>query len=137
MENMLIKEGIHYLSGVDDISVNYGWEDEYTDGIALCIDDKTFIAYNDPNDGYRSYGWIEESNREVFNTFPPQKVKITYHSWDGIDESGWSESGHYYEITNPDDNSTILIVGTDTSDSYYPVALFQWHPENLPINKKK
>lgn len=37
------------------------------------------------------------------------------------------------EIYNPD-FGLILLIGTDYADDYYPVARWEWHPENLPIN---
>ena len=136
---MELKDGIYSLIGVDEVEVPTGWYDyngETSDGIAICLDGVTYVAYADPDDGYRSYGCFEPSNIEIHNTFPPQKVRLTNIEWDGCDEDGWRSAGSIIKLSNPTDNSTILEVGTDHSDSYYPYSIFSWHPENLPINKK-
>ena len=134
----MIKDGIHKLTGVDYIDVSVGWEDDPdVNGVLLCIDGQHWLAYEDPNDGYRSYGMFHQiDGAEIHNTFPPQKVLVSNLKWD-YDDNGWPSSGHIVTMYNPYDHSEILRVGTDASDSYYPHAIFEWHPENLPINKQK
>lgn len=133
-----IKDGIHYLSGFDEITVNTWMED--ANGVALCIDGVYYGAHEDPDDGYRSYGCFYkiESDFEGTNKFPPQKVIVKNVRTRVFDEYYGDYSIDYkgIDITN-EEGELILEVGTDYSDSYYPRAYCHWHPENLPINKDR
>jgi len=135
-----LEEGLHYFSGIDEIFIpGDEWTDD-TDGVVLIIDGQQYIAYKDPDDGYRSYGMFSPLYKEceVLTTFPPQLVLIEYHDWDYIDDECYIHfSGSVLTIRNSENNEEILRVGTDTSDGYYPMAIFDYHPENLSINKNR
>lgn len=136
----IIKDGVHYLSGFDEITVNTWHED--ANGVALCIDGVYYGAHEDPDDGYRSYGCFYkiESDFKGTNKFPPQKVIVkNVHDTASEEVNGmilWELDYKGVKITN-EDGELILEVGTDYADSYYPRAYCHWHPENLPINKDR
>jgi len=85
MEEIQIKDGIHILSGIIDLTIKgdcgspyYLWED--ANGFVIELDGKTYVVFEDPEDGYRSCGKIDlAKNGEVCtNTFPEQKVLVKY-----------------------------------------------------------
>lgn len=134
--NKVLKEGKHYLTAVFTYSYE-GWESN-GDGVILILDGDIYYCYENPDDGYRSYSVIEKAKSldeikcdHQLPTFPPQEVyvKFTYKK-DELGDPSWE-----CLITN-EYNELILKVGTDNYEDYYPMAIFEYHPENLPINKK-
>lgn len=128
-ESELFSNGHHMLSGVSNF-IHKGCDDGMGDGVIIVLDDKIYSCYEDPDDGYRSYSIIRAGvpnniEKKCTNIFPPQPVNVQfeehYNIWD-------------CKITNKD-GDLILRVGTDELDDYYPTAIFEYHPENLPINK--
>ena len=132
-----IENGIHLLSGVENVIISGQdvWCSEDINGVALIIDGITYVAYEDPDDGYRSYGSFYRSNVEVKNTFPAQRVEAVNIEWDAVDDYGWESTGEKLILIDCVTHEVILEVGTDTSDHYYPMAIFHWYPENMAINR--
>lgn len=124
MEYDVIKEGWHELSGFCDCVVKQGYRGDIN-GLIVRLDGKNYRCYKDSDDGYRSHSEFEETEQECTNTFPPQRVMVI--RYDRASDAG-------IKIYNPD-FELILLVGTDDYDDYYPMAVWEWHPENLPINK--
>ena len=63
------------------------------------------------------------------NVFPSQPVFISFSD---------NEYGvQVYTLRNANNGEVILKFGTDYSDSYYPMAIFDYNPENMPINIEK
>lgn len=127
MDIDIIKEGWHYLEGFCDHEEEGGYE-TYS-GVIVRIDGKNYFAYENPDDGYRSYSEFEETDAPCTNIFPPQRVMIKTYD----DENDYTRDKGII-IANPD-FELILKIGTDNYDDYYPMAVYEWHPENLPINK--
>lgn len=118
----MIQPGKHYFSGIDTSIV---------DGINYCLfilDGVTYKAWEDPDDGYRSWTNFEESNEKVKFKFPRQEVILIE------DENNERE---YIKMYNPKNGKLILRIETDYWDEYYPVACFEYHPENMEINKNR
>ena len=134
-----IPTGKHILTGICEINVACGYDGEdTTDGLCLTIDGKNYIAYSDPDDGYRSYGcFYQNDNYDQKNPFPYQDVIVENHQWDEVDMDGFEQRGDEIVIYNADDHSEIFRCGTNRSDDYYPCGYWHYHPENLPINKQK
>ena len=140
MEKARISNGIHTLSGINDLIIKGNYEDPYylsedANGYVFILDGKTYVVFEDPEDGYRSCGKIcEAKNGEICtNIFPEQKVLVKYIN--GIKEDDWCNYKiWYYEFRNPKTKKLILKIGTDNYDDYYPMSIFEYHPENLPIN---
>jgi len=112
-------EGKHILTGVDYLPKEYGAE------AIFCLDGITYKITEDADDGYRSYmGQLEITTQKVRNTFPEQKVVVTYRGEDEEMLVFITESG-----------KKLLAVGTDYSEDYYPMAIFDWNPELMDINQ--
>lgn len=136
--NQVISDGKHMLSGVCEVTVSCGYDDEETaDGILLTIDGKNYCAYSDPDDGYRSYGCFFETDKYVQkNNFPPQPVIVEHWHKEEYDEDcQWYQYDAKGIDIKDEDGNIIFTLGTDHSDAYYPVGFWHYYPENLPINK--
>lgn len=135
--NKILKEGKHYLTAVFTYAYK-GWESD-GDGVILMLDGDIYYCYENPDDGYRSYSVIEKAKSldeikcdHQLATFPPQEVYVKFtDKKDELGDPSWE-----CLITN-EYNELILKVGTDNYDDYYPMAIFEYHPENLLINKNK
>lgn len=128
-----IKAGRGELSGVCDFTKKARNDWEYdADGYIFRLNDKNYAIWANPDDGYRSYCEIEETDLPCKNTFPPQEVFVMLY-----DEDEGFNTNQGIKIYNIDDASLILKIGTDNYDDYYPCAVMEYHPENLPINKLK
>jgi len=88
-------------------------------GFVFIINDIPFVAIEDENDGYRSMlGELKVYTGYVGNTFLPVEVEGGV-----IDE--------LLTFTSVKTGKVVLEVGTDGSDSYYPIFIHNWMPENL------
>ena len=134
-----IPTGKHILTGVCEISVPCGYDGEnMAEGILLTIDGKNYLAYTDPDDGYRSYGcFFQTDEYDQKNPFPYQDVIVENRQWDEEDEDGYYQKGDEVVIYNAEDHSEIFRCGTDRRDDYYPCGYWHYYPQNLPINKQK
>ena len=47
------------------------------------------------------------------------------------------ENKDFYSIIDVVSGKTILEIGTDYTDSYYPLAICHYHPENMAINQQQ
>lgn len=137
----IIKDGVHYLSGIGSTTYYDHWNKEEVDVDLFCIDDVVYGAYIDPDDGYRSYGRItaatDIANCKCQFTFPPQKVIVenVHTKVDG--EYGTATDAYKLVIKDAVLNKEVLVVGTDYSDDWYPCAIFNYQPMNLYANVEK
>lgn len=116
------------------------------DGVAFILDGKTYIAIEDPEDGYRSSMedlFIDDSF-EVSNKFPGQEVEVKFINheqlegcithdkdyWDDYSQDDFFGLAIYDKITK----SLVANIGTDFSDDYYPCFRGYFNPEALAIN---
>ena len=117
--------GKHILSGVESSSMKS--TSEYSRGeecncMKFVLDGVTYIAIEDPDDGYRSsLGSLVVSDSTVSNRFKGIEV---------IGRVRGTEDG-ILEFIDTRNGNTILEVGTDHSDNYYPYFVANWNPENL------
>lgn len=93
----------------------------------------TFCATEDPEDGYRSsMREVRVSDEPMLNSFQPVSVVCVYR-----DKPLKPLLDEYYtkcdllEIINCDNGKTILTVGTDNCDDYYPCFVANFKPENI------
>src|SRR6478609_12125401 len=119
--------GKHYLTGVD-----YGTEAikhysmcEDCQVVRFRLDGITYMAVEDPNDGYRSMMrglFIVED--EIKNKF--RKVLVM-----GImKESGYT-TDDVLQLWDVKSGKLVLQVGTSNTDDYYPSFVGAFYPENL------
>lgn len=127
----LIPDGVHALEGFCDYN-----DFEERNGLIIRLDGKNYVCYEDPSDGYRSFCEIKETELPCFNIFPMQKVIVknfqTTANVDDEDDDTVPTQG--LTIFNAQ-GELILKIATEYYDDYYPTAVYEWHPENLPINK--
>lgn len=122
--------GGHTLSGVDrDTEEIKTWGDQFE--IAQCIrfvlGGKTYVAVEDPNDGYRStMREIRLSEKPCLKTFPP--VKVVGQMKGGGD---YGQTNNTLQLIHAKTKAVILEVGTDNSDDYYPWYVATFNEENL------
>ncbi len=136
-ENPIVPDGAHLLSGVDEFRITGDLWD--VDGWSILLDGEMYIAYYDPDDGYRSYASIrkataeEVANIKIINKFPPQEV-ISSSYRETIEEDGWCQrDAETFRLANCR-GDLVLEVSTDYSEDYYPHGHVEYRPENLPIN---
>lgn len=127
-----LPEGKHKFSGIEP----FQYEDKYSshDGYYIIIDNVVYAFEIDHDDGYRSYGdiYIPEkiSVYDIKNRFFAQDVVIMQHRIEHTDGNK-----HFYRIINIVNGKTILEIGTDYTDYYYPMAICHYYPENMTINQ--
>ena len=133
----ILPEGKHEFSGIDP----FQYQDEYGhgrthDGYYVIIDNVVYAFENDPDDGWRSYGkiYIPEkiSVHDIKNRFLAQDVIIMQQH---IEHT--VENKDFYSIIDVVSGKTILEIGTDYTDSYYPLAICHYYPENMAINQQQ
>ena len=130
----LLPEGKHEFSGIDPYTRPGDYWGERI-GYYIIIDNIVYAFEHDPDDGYRSYGnlYIPEniSVNNIKNRFPAQDVIITQHHREHTDGSK-----HFYSIVDVITGKVILEIGTDYTDSFYPMAICHYYPENMAINQQ-
>lgn len=119
----MIQPGKHYFSGIDTTSVN--GEHHYL----FILDGITYEAAEDPCDGYRSWATITETDKKCRFTFLPQEVILI--------EDENNKDHDYVKMYDANNGKLILRIETDYFDSYYPCAIYEYHPENMKINENK
>jgi hypothetical protein len=112
--------GLHQLEGVD-----FGVNNQLHRDASVCLfrlDGVTYAAMEDPEDGYRSMlKGIVVTEQPLLNKFPPVPVMATFT--DADEDSILT----FYSL----ETSRVLFrIGTDYTDSYYPMFIFEFHPEN-------
>jgi len=129
----LLPEGKHKFSGIEPYMHPSDWGE--CDGYYIVIDDNVYAFECDPDDGWCSYGNLYIPKNiyvsDIKNRFPAQDVIITLRHREHTD--GGKE---FYTITDAITGKIILEIGTDYTDSFYPVAICHYYPENMAINQQ-
>jgi len=126
--------GLKTLDAVDFSNERRLRYDEWTDS-SVCrfrLDGKVYIAIEDPNDGYRSsLASLAQYTSEVRleNTFPGARVLVRHKS---TNEHG--QEADMLEFLDVETGLSVLEVGTNNSDDYYPSFVASFHPENMAAN---
>ena len=125
--NLIDFVGKHQFSGVD-----YAEGKDGEINITFCIDGVTYLAEEDPDDGYRSYmRELQISENPCKNTFSPEEVVCEH-----LDKSEyWGDDSDILIIKNPKTGSLILKIGTEDVNDYYPSCVMEYHPENMQCNE--
>jgi hypothetical protein len=122
--------GMHKLSGVYLCETTYTncWEETYTvNAIRFILDGVTYEAIEDPDDGYRSYmSELRTTDEKVRYTFPSVDVLCS------LSEKYDRNTLCFRDVEN---GKTILEIGTDHEDGYYPYCVFEWMPEKMACNE--
>jgi hypothetical protein len=131
--------GLKWLSGVEYDH----WETDRS-AIYFTLNDITYVAMEDDNDGYRSAmeeikladnvideisdKVIRSAPKQLQNRFKPVQVLCVMRLY-GRD--GCYILDCYDVITG----KLVLSIGTDNTDDYYPSFVSDFYPENMVINQ--
>lgn len=126
--------GEHILDGVDMAteSVKREWGDDFEDCavIRFRLDGMIYCAVEDPNDGYRSsMKHLRVSTGEMKNTFAPLRV-LAVKKTDGP----YSSANNTLCLLDMVTGKSVVEVGTDNTDDYYPRFVGTFSPENMAPN---
>jgi hypothetical protein len=125
--------GSHCLSGVDRLSEpNDDRYEPIRQVFRFTLDGITYVATEDPDDGYRSsMRTFAVSAAPTKNTFPP--VAVTGR----MKPDTQYESNHTLQLVDDVTGEVVLEVGTDNVGDYYPGFVAEWRPELLAPNAGK
>lgn len=124
--------GTHIFSGIETGTREILKWGRYEDCgyIKFILDGVTYMAVEDPCDGYRCY------MDELKVVDEPCKIKLpdisVYCKHCSSDEWGMeSDVLDFYDETN---NECFLTIGTENTDDYYPYCVLRYKPEKLAVN---
>lgn len=104
-------------------------------GVALDLGDMTVMVFEDPGDGYRSHAaapLIAKCSLDEFGICPDYvRAPVLIRRWT---QSEYGSSADGVEFIDTRNGKTILKLGTDNSDDYYPSFVCDWQPKNLADN---
>lgn len=124
---MKLKElkGKHTFTGVEFGTMKDDWLGE-VNTVKFQLDGVTYVAIENPSDGYRSYMEdLRPCADKITNPIPETDVVCVHKAtYDDI-----------LEVIDVQNGETILRVGTENVYDYYPACIFEYSPENLHINK--
>ena len=129
--------GEHVLTGVDfsNESIKRYWGNGFEDAQVMnfILDGVAYSAIENPDDGYRSS--MRElrilGNGVVTNTFAPVRVVGRYLT--RLDDYGYECD--ILELIDVVTGLTVLRVGTENTNDYYPYFIAVFTPENMSINQ--
>lgn len=108
--------------------------------IRFRLDGTVFVASEDPDDYHSMLGSLlvydTEQIAQMRNVFPPIEVvaKVTRTNTHPENQYYYDDSDWMLELIDVDTGKTVLEVGTDASEDYYPLFVASFHPENMSIN---
>ena len=114
--------GRHILQGIGTgiIEDRYGESCNYVD---FKLDDTTYRAVEDPQDGWRSYLQdLQIISRDPEFVFSPVSVFCSMDDKDSDD---------VLYIYDSNTGKEILAIGTRDIDDWYPCCIMEYHPENM------
>lgn len=125
--------GKHILSGVETgvLARKYDfWEDE-CNYIKFTLDGVTYLAIENPDDGYRSYmNELEVSEEPCKIKLPNIEVVCTM-----MGDTKY-ESNDVLQFVDVLSGKEIMSVGTENYNDYYPYCHLEYHPENMYCNRR-
>ena len=102
------------------------WDDRYEDCSLLRfrLSGVMYVALEDPDDGYRSAmaGLFLDTTSVMKNVFAPILVLV---------RESTDQNRDTLEILDTRNGKLIIEIGTDISDTYYPVFVASFNPENI------
>lgn len=134
---MELKElvGEHILDAVDFSNEQVKtWGDSFKacQVVRFRLDGKVYIATEDPDDGYRSsMEDLTVGDWQMTNIFPALRVIGRYRT-----KGSYSGTDDVLELVDVGTGNTVLEVGTENVDDYYPGFVASFHPEAMTPNAK-
>ena len=119
--------GMHILSGVE---LGY-CKNEYGNTVGcvkFMLDGNTYLAMENECDGLRSFmDEIKVVEEPCKYRFQDTEVLCRYDGYEG-------SSNKLLDFVDVKNNKTILTIGTENYDDWYPTCRFTYTPENLHWN---
>jgi hypothetical protein len=113
--------------------------DSDANGVALDLGDMTVFVFEDPSDGYRSCAnepLITSAALYSFGGNPEYiRAPVLIRLW--TKSTYGSDGADGVEFIDKRNGQTILLLGTDNVDDYYPSFTCDWRPQNLAENADK
>lgn len=134
-------EGKHIFTGVElgtTKIINFWNKEQEVNYVKFELDGITYMAIEDPDDGYRSYmsDLQTEEVAPLIHKMQPIAV-LCKHKTEGYNAFGWKEKDNLLEFIDIENGNVFLTIGTADIDDYYPLCVFDYVPENLSINKQQ
>ena len=126
--------GKHILQGIElGTEPNPGdWNDfEQRNFILFRLDNVTYKATEDPDDGYRSY---MNELRIVEDVIPRVILPDIEVVGCMLTDSKW-EINDIIEFHDAKNGKCVLAIGTGNTYDYYPYCVLEYKPENLACNE--
>lgn len=133
--------GTHVMTGVETGTVQIkDWRDKFFENcnyVKFKLDGVTYMAVEDPDDGYRSCCRDLEIVDERCRISLPQilvECKMRGNSYYGFNSKEINDILEFYDAGN---NQMFMAVGTGNTEDYYPYFVFEYKPELLSCNVMK
>ncbi len=132
--------GVHTMTGIETGTVK---RENWWDGEDICnyvkfrLDGVTYMAVEDPNDGYRSCcRELEIVDEECKTKLPDILVECKMRD-DFHDNIFGTEKNDILEFYDTNNKQMFMAVGTGNTNDYYPYFAFEYMPEVLSCNATK
>lgn len=137
-----IKKLTKIMTGIYTINADSYRYREDCECYILVLNGEYYIAYVNPDDGYRSYasltclGNVLPDTVRIATTIPVDQdvylkdveIASEYEYADGPTQAT--------QICNANTHETIMEIGTIYDDDYYPIGYIHYYPEELDANRK-
>lgn len=130
--------GTHILSGVETGEMEqerlFGYES--CNYVKFTLDGITYMAVEDPDDGYRSYcsdlKILDEKSRYELPDILVDCVMCIHE-----DSDPWNHENDILVFKDAKNGKEILKIGTAHVNDYYPYCVLEYNPENIHYNDRK
>lgn len=134
----LVGEGVFEIVPKTDIRHPL---DPDASGVIFTLNRRTFIVFENPEDGYRSSASpllsFAGSAYEIcvgnftFSIYINERVVCRHRT-----AGSYGNQDDVLEVYSKETDELIFEVGTEDIDDYYPGYVCRWHPESLSVNGK-
>lgn len=139
--NLIDLVGIHLMTGIETGTVKrenwWSKEEDDCNYVKFRLDGITYMAVEDPDDGYRSMCRnLEVVDEECRTKLPDILVECKMRDDEHDDIWGTEENDilEFYDVSN---KQMFMAVGTGNTNDYYPYFAFEYTPEVLSCNAMK
>lgn len=133
--------GIHIMTGIETGTVKrenwWSKEEDICNYVKFKLDGITYMAVEDPDDGYRSCcRELEVVDEECRTKLPDILVECKMR--DDVRDDIWgTEENDILEFYDTNNKQMFMAVGTGNTNDYYPYFVFEYMPEELSCNATK
>ena len=123
--------GTHILTGCDR-----GWDGDART-LKFELDGNTYVAAENPDDGWRScLRGLGFSDEPCVNKIPPTQVSCAME-YPKENADDYAELNELLVMRDTLTGVPVIEIGTLHADGWYPYCVLEWHPENLACNMVK